>query len=375
MRIALTLLSGVGYGGQTYFRNLLPALLATDRHNAYHCFVQEAHPLIRELAAPNLFFHAVLRSRATAMERFHFEQIQLPRHLRRIKADLLYTAKNLTVFRAPCAQMIAIRNMEPFRYRAFANTWSHRAQSRLRWELTKRSLARADAIICVSRAVRDAVTEIFPAAEQKIQVIYNGNPVHHTERTPIPQPFLLTASKFVPYANQLTLVEAYGQLVAARPNTPPLWFAGGVHDARYFRRVQQRVTELQLTNHIRFLGLVSQAQLHALMRDARAFLFPSMVEACPHTLIEAMGCGAPIATTTVPPMPEICADAAIYCDPRDALGMATTIARLLDEDQLRAQLVAAGKIQAATFTWDRTARALVAAFTAYSAPAHRMVHG
>lgn len=365
MRIALTLLSGIGYGGMTYFRNLLPALATMDTRNEYHCFVPEEHPLISELQRPNIAFHVVVGRATSAIERFRYEQLTLPRELRRLHIDLLYTAKNLAVFRAPCPQVIAIRNMEPFRYREFTNAWALDVQSRVKWECTKQSIARAAAIIAVSNAVRDAVIGRFPSATEKVHVVYNGNPIVPMSSLPssvFRVPFLLAASKFVAYANQLALVEGYGQCVAERSDTPPLWFAGGIHDARYFRAVQERVAALRLTDRIRFLGLVSQGELHALMRSATAFLFPSMLESCPHTLLEAMACGVPIAASDIPPMPELCGNAATYFNPRDPKHIARAFTQLLADAELREQLVHAGHARVAEFTWERTASGLIDVF-------------
>lgn len=365
MKIAFTLLSGIGYGGATYFRNLLPALLVEDRTNEYHCFVPEAHPITSSLHASNVIFHEVIGATTSALERFRYEQLALPAELRRLRVDLLYTAKNMAVFRAPCPQVIAIRNMEPFRYRAFENAWALDVQSRVKWELTKRSIARADAIVAVSHAVRDAVVERFPDAVSRVRVVYNGNHVAQATSGQPPaasDPYLLTASKFVAYANQLSLVEGYARLVAKRSDTPPLWFAGGVHDAQYFQRVQDRAHVLGITDRVRFLGLVPQDELHAFMRQATAFVFPSMLESCPHTLLEAMACGVPIATSNVPPMPELCGDAATYFDPRNPDAIATAIAQLLDDVPRRERLIAAGRERVREFTWEKTARGLLEAF-------------
>ncbi|MBI4142355.1 glycosyltransferase family 4 protein [Candidatus Uhrbacteria bacterium] len=366
MRIALTLLSGLGYGGATYFRNVLPALADVDVQNEYHCFVPEGHPLMAGLRQPNVVFHEVMRSQTSALERLRYEQIALPRELRRLRADLLYTAKNIAVFRAPCPQVIAIRNMEPFRYREFENAWRLDAQSRIKWELTKRSINLAAGIVAVSQAVRDAIIERFPNATGKVSVVYNGNPigqVFSVRGQVSAQSYLLTASKFVAYANQLALVEGYARLVAKRSDVPTLWFAGGIHDQRYYDRVRDRVAVLGLGDRVRFLGLVPQGKLHDLMRYSTAFLFPSMLESCPHTLLEAMACGVPIATSDVPPMPEICGDAAIYFNPRNAEEIATTIAHVFDDAALCERLVAAGSERVKQFTWEKTACGLLEAFT------------
>ncbi len=365
MRIALTLLSGLGYGGATYFRNLLPALADVDTPNEYHCFVPEQHPLIAGLQRPNIVFHEVVRPQTSALERFRYEQLVLPTELRRHRMDLLYTAKNIAVFRAPCPQVIAIRNMEPFRYREFGNAWMLDVQSRMKWELTKRSITRADAVVAVSHAVRDEVVERFPDAAGKSSVVYNGNPIGQVSgvRCQVSaHPYFLTASKFVAYANQLALVEGFARLVAKQPDTPPLWFAGGVHDQRYVDRVRARIAALGVSDRIRFLGLVRQDELHALMRSATAFVFPSMLESCPHTLLEAMACGVPIVASNTPPMPELCGDAAVYFAPRDPEDIARAILQLLNDAPLRERLVATGTKRVQEFTWDRTARGLLEVF-------------
>ncbi|MDO8463076.1 MAG: glycosyltransferase family 1 protein [bacterium] len=365
MRIALTLLSGIGYGGATYFRHLLPALATAAPEHEFHCFVPRGHRIMEEVCAPNITYHAVLGERTSALDRFRFEQHALPRELARMRADIVYTAKNITIFRAPCPQVIAIRNMEPFRYRAFANAPMLDTASRVKWELTKRSLRAATGIIAVSAAVRDAVVERFPDAERKVTVVYNGTPavsLRGVGDEAIPVNVLLTASKFVAYANQLTLLEAYAILCRERSDVPELHFAGGIHDRTYFAAVQRRAVALGIGGRIRMLGLLPQDDLHARMRRACVFVFPSMLESCPHTLLEAMACGVPIAVSATPPMPEICGDAAVYFDPRAPAQIARTISRLLDDAALRARLVVAGRVRAQHFTWEQTARGLLGVF-------------
>ena len=98
------------------------------------------------------------------------------------------------------------------------------------------------------------------------------------------------------------------------------------------------------------------------MRQATAFLFPSMLESCPLTLLEAMACGAPIAASDVPPMPELCGNAAVYFNPRDSRSVASALADILAGAGLRARLIRAGYARAAEFTWERTVRGLIEMF-------------
>ena len=55
-------------------------------------------------------------------------------------------------------------------------------------------------------------------------------------------------------------------------------------------------------------------------------------------------------------MPEVCGDAALYCDPADPATLAKQLRRVLDSSALQEELRAAGHARAATFSWDRAAR-------------------
>ena len=57
-------------------------------------------------------------------------------------------------------------------------------------------------------------------------------------------------------------------------------------------------------------------------------------------------------------------DAALLVDPLDIDAIAGALTRLLEDADLRARLEVAARAQAATFTWERTAAATVAAYEA-----------
>ena len=54
-------------------------------------------------------------------------------------------------------------------------------------------------------------------------------------------------------------------------------------------------------------------------------------------------------------LPEVCGDAALYCDPADPATLAAQLRRLLASPALRAELREAGFARAGQFGWDKAA--------------------
>ena len=89
-------------------------------------------------------------------------------------------------------------------------------------------------------------------------------------------------------------------------------------------------------------------------------LHPSADEGFGLTPLEAMACGVPTAVSNAGALPEVCGDAAILVDPHDPDAWAEAISRLLEDDDLRATLIARGCTRAEGFRWHRVASETIA---------------
>jgi glycosyltransferase involved in cell wall biosynthesis len=110
----------------------------------------------------------------------------------------------------------------------------------------------------------------------------------------------------------------------------------------------------------RLLGRVSEDELRALYAGAAAFAYPSRYEGFGLPVLEAMAAGAPVVTSNVSSLPEVAGDAALLVDPQDTAAIGAALTRILTEPGLAEQLRARGRVQAARFTWERTARETLA---------------
>jgi glycosyltransferase involved in cell wall biosynthesis len=118
---------------------------------------------------------------------------------------------------------------------------------------------------------------------------------------------------------------------------------------------------LRLKDRVIYLGELSDTQLAHAYRKSLGFLFPSMQEGFGFPSLEAQWCGTPVLCSDIPVFREVCADAAIYFDPRMGESIGAAVQKLLDE-KVREQLCIRGHKNVRRFTWDRCARESMAAF-------------
>ncbi|MBC7957643.1 MAG: glycosyltransferase family 4 protein [Cytophagales bacterium] len=157
--------------------------------------------------------------------------------------------------------------------------------------------------------------------------------------------FVLAVGSQSPNKNFGAVVAAMAQLGA---DAVPLVAVGG-GNSRVFAQSSAPDSGIVRT------GYVSDAQLRALYEAASCFVFPSFYEGFGLPPLEAMTCACPVIVSQCASMPEVCGDAALYCDPHAPASLAAQLRRVLGSEQLRAELKAAGAARAAEFTWARAA--------------------
>jgi glycosyltransferase involved in cell wall biosynthesis len=104
----------------------------------------------------------------------------------------------------------------------------------------------------------------------------------------------------------------------------------------------------------------SEADYFALLESSTALVTASLDEGFGLPLVEAMSVGTPVVVSDIPIFREIGGDAALYAPASDPGAMASAIRRLEDPSEWAARS-AASRTQAARFSWDRSADALLAA--------------
>lgn len=120
-------------------------------------------------------------------------------------------------------------------------------------------------------------------------------------------------------------------------------------------RVFGQSTE-ELPDGIKYLGYVSDSELRALYENAVCLVYPSFYEGFGLPPLEAMACGCPVIVSNAASLPEVCGDAALYCDPHSVEDIAEKIKEMVTNEALRNELRQKGIERAKQFTWERCAR-------------------
>jgi glycosyltransferase involved in cell wall biosynthesis len=114
---------------------------------------------------------------------------------------------------------------------------------------------------------------------------------------------------------------------------------------------------------VRFIGFVEEPHTPALYRGALAFIFPSHYEGFGLPPLEALACGTPVVGSDTASLPEVVGNAGVLLPPDDAEGMAGALIQLVIDDDFRAEMSRRALTQSASFSWDRTARATLGAYS------------
>jgi len=228
----------------------------------------------------------------------------------------------------------------------------------------------ADLILAMSKATKGDIVRRLDVAEAKVRVTYEaanaslqpvpGNEAmgQVAERFGIRGPYLLFAGTIEPRKNVFGLIQAFQRLAGSAPHQLVLagaqgWNAKDTLSAMADPAVASRITRT---------GFVSTDDLAALYSAADAFVFPSFYEGFGLPVLEAMTCGCPVIASNTSSLPEVCGDAAVYCDPGDVESITGAIDRVLNDANLRARMIAAGHNRTQRFTWRSCAEATLAAY-------------
>jgi glycosyltransferase involved in cell wall biosynthesis len=359
------LVPGETGGTEVVARELVPELVSARPDVRFTAFIN------REAAAQKGLWNDVVESVTVpvrAGKRLQWvrgEQQLLPRLAARAGVDLVHSLANTGPVHGSFTRVVTIHDLI---HRVYPETHFGPRALGMRMLVTA-AARRSHLVIADSESTREDLVRLLGLSPDRIDVapLGVGDPGAEA-RTPEAElrsrlalgdrMIVLSVSAKRPHKNLLRLIDAIARIPAARR---PLLVLPG-YPTPHERDLRSRAAELGIETDVRLLDWVSDADLAGLYAAARCFAFPSLYEGFGLPVLEAMAHGVPVACSDRGSLREVASSAALLFDPEQPSEIAAAIDRLIGDEAEADRLRAAGREQAARFTWRATAAATLRAY-------------
>ncbi len=236
-----------------------------------------------------------------------------------------------------------------------------------RWSLAQ-AMGRASRLVTCSEFSREEIRAAYPNNRLPIEVIPWTIAADRfvapcppearaaaRRRYGIEGRYVLFVGRLERKKNVRLLVEAYARLRQLDSVPRSLVLAG--NPGAGYEDIRAQIARCRLGSQVIETGWFADDDLPALMQEADLFVFPSLYEGFGLPILEAQSAGTPLVCSDLPVMREVAGEGAAYFIADSADDLARAALRLLNSAAEREARVAAGRVNAARFTWHRTATA------------------
>jgi glycosyltransferase involved in cell wall biosynthesis len=286
--------------------------------------------------------------------------------------------------RKPTKTVVTVHDVIPLIY---PERYPPGMRGRIKYQIQKHSLRGADAIITDTETSKkdivrflgvdeEAVFPIHLAPAESFGRIGERKKAEIRKKYDLPERFVLYVGDVNYNKNIPTLIRAckeIGTVVVivgkkacdvngigvdlAALNGPKDWLRylfGRSHPQLI--HIEEIAEEFRMNEKIKRLGFLPGGDLVGLYNLASVYCQPSYYEGFGLPVLEAMACGCPVVCSRTQALVEIAGDAALFCDPGKAGGMAKALKKVISGGETSDDLRKKGLKKASEYSWELTAR-------------------
>jgi len=233
-----------------------------------------------------------------------------------------------------------------------------------------KSVSLTDRIVVPSRFIRDQAINEFGIREENLRTVKLGVDLKIFRQYPeneieavikkydISEKFIVFLGSLEPRKNILNLIKAYQMLPDYLTKEFKLLLIGfkGWHNKEIMDLLKRNKEKVIYT------GYLKDEELACILNKASVFVFPSLYEGFGLPPLEAMACGCPVIVSDRASLPEVCSDSALYVNPHEPEDIADKIMEVLENQELRENLIKKGIQRSQSFKWENTAKDILNIF-------------
>lgn len=352
----------VGKGLGRYTQEIVDNIIKIDTENEYVIFLQKENfndfslesKKVKKVLAPVRWYSLA-------------EQIMMPFYILRERLDLVHFPHfNVPIF-CPTKFIVTIHDLILTKFPTpRATTWGpfvYKIKNLAYKFVIWLAAQRARKIIVVSEFTKNDVINLFKVKPGKVVVTYEGvaNLAKNRDslfsqkpdeekifsKYEIKNPFILYVGNAYPHKNLEGLIEVFSEI---KKNRKELNLVLVGKEDYFYKKIKEYAKKLNPSSII-FPGYVPDAELEIFFKKALAYVFPSFYEGFGLPPLEAMAKGCPVASSNRASMPEVLGEAAVYFDPENKNEMKNIISKIINDKNLRDNLILNGKEQVKKYNW------------------------
>lgn len=276
---------------------------------------------------------------------FHGLSNELPLNIRKSRIKSIVTIHDLIFLRFPKYYHFIDRKIYTYKFR--------------------KACENSDRIIAISECTKRDIMRFFQIPASKIEVVYQGcDPIFEQKvseetkkeiryRYQLPERFILNVGSIEERKNALLAVQALSELeqdihlVIVGKRTP------------YTEKIERFVNEHHLTARVHIFSDVPFKDLPAFYQCAEIFAYPSYFEGFGIPIIEALHSGVPVVAATGSCLEEAGGPDSLYIDPDNVKEIGNAFRRILNDNNLKQEMVERGKLFVKQFSNQEQAKLIM----------------
>ena len=279
-----------------------------------------------------------------------WEQIRLPAAASRDGLDLFFAPAYTAPIRLSVPIVVTIHDVSFLAH----PEWFRRREGLRRRILTRRTAAKARAIITVSAFSRLALLNLLRLPPERVHVIAQGVTAPTVTRGGQRGPRVLFVGSIFNRRHVPDLIRAFARVAVRHPGA----VLDLVGDDRSHPRedLEQIIHAEALDERVRWHRYVTDEQLDSFYGQASVFAFLSEYEGFGLTPLEALSAGVVPVLLDTPVARESCGQAALYVPPGDIEQTAEALEQALTNEGLRSRVLSYAPEVLAQYRWPAAAR-------------------